>query len=120
MGRSLASQGLYNQVIDGCIVVSVESGKYLNKQLMLHCSSSGFWTFATYIAPYIPFYNSAQSQGDAVIVSRSYTTCTLFYIILCKVFDSELREVSAPQPNKSKPPLQVLAVAKGNSEKIKV
>jgi len=63
VGRSLASQGLYNQVIDGCIVVSVESGKYLNKQLMLHCSSSGFWTFAPYIAPYIPFYNSAQSQG---------------------------------------------------------
>ena len=25
-----------------------------------------------------------------------------------------------PQPNKNKPPLQVLAVAKGNSEKIKV
>ena len=29
-------------------------------------------------------------------------------------------EVFAPQPNKTKPPLQVLAVAKGNSEKIKV
>ena len=26
----------------------------------------------------------------------------------------------APQPNKTKPPLQVLAVAKGNNEKIKV
>ena len=32
----------------------------------------------------------------------------------------QMREVLVPQPNKTKPPLQVLAVAKGNSEKIKV
>jgi len=63
VGGSLALQGLYNQVIDGCIVVSIKSGEYLNKQLMLHCSGGGFWTFTTYIASYIPFYNSAQSQG---------------------------------------------------------
>jgi hypothetical protein len=30
------------------------------------------------------------------------------------------RQVSVPQLNKTKPPLQVLAVTKGNSEKIKV
>jgi hypothetical protein len=28
--------------------------------------------------------------------------------------------ILTPQPNKNKPPLQVLAVAEGNSEKIKV
>ena len=32
----------------------------------------------------------------------------------------QAREVLVPHPNKTKPPLQVLAVAKGNSEKIKV
>ena len=36
VGRSLASQCLYNQVIDGCIVVSIKSSEYLNNQLMLH------------------------------------------------------------------------------------
>ena len=63
MGRFLALQGLYNQVVDGCIVVSIESGEYLSKQLMLHCSGSGFWTSATYISSYIPVYHSAQLQG---------------------------------------------------------
>jgi len=38
VGGFLASQGLYNHVKDGCIVVSIKSSKYLNKQLMLHCS----------------------------------------------------------------------------------
>jgi hypothetical protein len=32
-----------------------------------------FWTFATYIASYIPFYNSAQSQGhDSNYVPQFY------------------------------------------------
>jgi len=62
VGRSLASQGLYNQVKDGCIVVSIESSKYLNKQLVLH-HSSGFLDFCYLHCSYIPFYNSVQSQG---------------------------------------------------------
>ena len=47
MGRFFALQGLYNQVVNGFIVVSIESGKYLNKKLMLHSSGSSFWTSAT-------------------------------------------------------------------------
>ena len=65
MGRFLALQGLYNQVVDGCIAVSIESGKYLSKQLMLHCSCSGFLTSITYISSYIPVYHSAQLQGHS-------------------------------------------------------
>ena len=56
-----------------CIVVVVGFGLSLLTMLLI----------------YIPFYNSTQSQDTTVIMSRSYTMCTLFYVILCRFFDSE-------------------------------
>ena len=80
VGGFLALQGMYNQVIDGCTVVSIESSEYLSKQLMLHCSGSGFWTSATYISFYIPVYHSAQLQGhNSNHVPQLYDV----YFILC-------------------------------------
>jgi hypothetical protein len=82
MGRFLASQGLHNQVIDGSIVVSIESSEYLNERLMLHCSSTsvafGLLLFTLLL---ICLSMILRSQRDTtVIVSCSYMTCTSFYV----------------------------------------
>ena len=109
MGGILTLQGLYEKVTDGRIMVFVEGSKDLWKQLRLHhyedlSHYQGLINYFSLLHSYI--YMTA-------VMSCSYKAC----IVLDSVHHSRL--VLTPKPNKTKPPLQVLAVIEGNSEKIR-
>ena len=99
VSRSLALQCLYNQIVDGCIVVVVVFGLSLLTLLLIYLSII------------------LRSHRDTTaIVSRSYTTCTLFCVILSRVFVIFDRGFGAT----AKQNQTATAVAEGNSEKNKV
>jgi hypothetical protein len=58
-------------------------------------------------------------MDTTAIVSRSYKMCILLYVEILYSMALNHGHVLMPQPNKTKPPLQVLPVVEGNSEKIR-
>ena len=97
----------------------------------LHAQASvNFCTFICGFTASCPIYYSIH-LNDLHICSCKFYYCTMCYYLHCAKLlelwspatlsqNGMCWEVLVPQPNKTKPPLQVLAVAEGNSEKNKV
>src|SRR5271156_603241 len=77
MGGISTSQGCYKKVIDGRIVVPVEGGEDLRKQLRLHRYNLSFGrkSFLRHSCPLISYFLLFRSYIDTtVVVSRSYNS----------------------------------------------